>query len=267
MGSAATMGLSAGTSSMGTNLVRMLSRQAITRATQARNCLVVSSRGLSVSTPNPERDLVNFPARVRPIDKPPVRLGIFPEEWFTAMYPKTGVTGPYMALFGVSTFLASKEYFVMEHDFYVGIGLAAVLTFVVKQVGPGWTAEVNKELDADEAALRAIRQDEIDACLASIKGEQGVQEQATAWQDIIAAKKEAVGLQLEGEYRSRLAAAHAAVKKRLDYQVETANVLRRMEQKHMVDWIIGNVKASITPAQEAAALKKCISDLKALSAA
>merc|ERR1711931_71510 len=92
-----------------TNLVRMLSRQAISRATQARNCLVVSSRGLSVSTPNPERDLVNFPARVRPIDKPPVRLGIFPEEWFTAMYSKTGVTGPYMALFGVSTFLASKS--------------------------------------------------------------------------------------------------------------------------------------------------------------
>merc|ERR1712241_1385997 len=257
----------AGTSSISTNLIRMLSRQAISRATQARNCLVVSSRGLSVSTPNPERDLVNFPDRVRPIDKPPVRLGIFPEEWFTAMYPKTGVTGPYMALFGVSTFLASKEYFVMEHDFYVGLGLAVVLTGVVKSAGPDWTAEINKQLDEEEAALKAIRQDEIDSCLASIKGEQSVQEQATAWEDIIAAKKEAVGLQLEGEYRSRLAAAHAAVKKRLDYQGETAKVLRRMEQKHMVDWIIGNVKASITPDQEAAALKKCISDLKALSAA
>jgi len=228
---------------------------------------MASSRSLSVSTPNPERDLVNFPARVRPIDKAPVRLGIFPEEWFTAMYPKTGVTGPYMALFGVSTFLASKEYFVMEHDFYVGIGLAAVLTFVVKQVGPGWTAEVNKELDADEAALRSIRQNEIDACKAQIAEEEISQANTVAWEDIIAAKKEAVGLQLEGVYRARLQDAYTQVKKRLDYQLETANVVRRMEQKHMVDWIIGNVKKSITPAQEEAALKKCISDLKALSSA
>ena len=65
---------------------------------------------------------------MRPIERAPVRLGVFPEEWFTAFYSKTGVTGPYMALASIGTFLASKEFFVMEHDFYVGIGLAIVLT-------------------------------------------------------------------------------------------------------------------------------------------
>jgi len=245
----------------------MLSRQAITRASQARNCLVVSSRGLAVSSPNQERDLVNFPARVRQIEKSPVRLGVFPEEWFTALYPKTGVTGPYMALGGVATFLCSKEFFVMEHDFYVGIALAAVLTGVVKSAGPDWTASINKQLDEDEADLKAIRQAELDSCLETIAAEEAAQANTAAYADIIAAKKEAVALQLEGVYRARLQDAYTQVKKRLDYQLETANVVRRMEQKHMVDWIIGNVKSSITPAQEDAALKKCISDLKGLSAA
>ena len=87
-----------------------------------------------------------------------------------------------MALFGVSTFLASKvflflplsfsrsfamiiwtrvlnlvvlvgspsrqvynfpdqEYFVMEHDFYVGMGLAIVLSYLIKTQGPAYTAE------------------------------------------------------------------------------------------------------------------------------
>merc|ERR1711892_1290634 len=167
--------------------VKMLSRQAITRATQARNCLVVASRGLAVSTPNPERDLVNYPARVRPIEKAPVRMGIFPEEWFAALYPKTGVTGPYMFLAGVGTFLCSKEFFVMEHDFYVGVGLFAVLSFVVKSVGPDWTASVNKELDDEEAALRSIRQSEIDFCKDAIAQEELSQANTAAWEDIIAA--------------------------------------------------------------------------------
>merc|ERR1711957_401048 len=120
-------------STASTNLVRMLSRLAINKAAQARNCLVASSRGLSVSTPNPERDLVNFPARVRPIDRSPVRLLVFPEEWFTALYPKTGVSGPYMALGGLATFLCSKEYFVMEHDFY--LDLVSLLSWLVCQAG------------------------------------------------------------------------------------------------------------------------------------
>ena len=51
----------------------------------------------------------------------------------------------------------------------------------------------------------------------------------------------------------------------MDYQLATANVLRAAEQKHMVQWIIDNVRKSITAKQEADALKACVADLKALA--
>jgi len=82
---------------------------------------------------------------------------------------------------------------------------------------------------------------------------------------LIQAKKDAVGLQLESNYRQRLHEAYTQVKKRLDYQLELTNVMRRNEQKHMVDWIISNVRKSITAKQEDDALKKCVADLKALA--
>jgi F-type H+-transporting ATPase subunit b len=47
--------------------------------------------------------------------------------------------------------------------------------------------------------------------------------------------------------------------------MELGNVMRRVEQRHMVDWIISNVRKSITAKQEDEALKKCVADLKALA--
>ena len=44
--------------------------------------------------------------------------------------------------------------------------------WLVLQVGPDWTASVNKELDDEEAALRSIRQSEIDFCKDAIAQEE-----------------------------------------------------------------------------------------------
>ena len=71
---------------------------------------------------------------------------------------------------------------------------------------------INKELDEEEAELRSIRQSEIDSCKNAIAAEEAAQADAAAWKDIIAAKKEAVGLQLESVYRSRLQEAHQQVR-------------------------------------------------------
>merc|ERR1712217_744751 len=83
----------------------------------------------------------------------------------------------------------------------------------------------------------------------AIEEEEKSQWMAGSYEDLIAAKKENVALQLEAEYRARLKDAFTQVKRRLDYQLQTANVLRANEQKHMVDWIITNVKKSITAKQ------------------
>ena len=71
---------------------------------------------------------------------------------------------------------------------------------------------INKELDEEEAELRSIRQSEIDSCKSAIAAEEGAQSDAATWKDIITAKKEAVGLQLESVYRSRLQEAHQQVR-------------------------------------------------------
>ena len=57
------------------------------------------------------------------------------------------------------------------------------------------------------------------------------------------------------------------MKQKLDYQLETANVKTRIEQRHMVNWIVDNVRKSITPTQESAALKQCFADLKSMAKA
>ena len=41
----------------------------------------------------PERDFVNFPPPRVPEEGGKIRIGLVPDEWFQAMYDKTGVTG------------------------------------------------------------------------------------------------------------------------------------------------------------------------------
>jgi len=215
---------------------------------------------------NPERDYVNFPTRRQLQTNLPVRHVVIPESFFKAFNAKTGVTGPYAFLAGVTTFLVSKELWVLEHEFLAGIEFYIVIAMIIKYVGkPIVGPMVDKAGNEDDAALAKIRQDEIDKYKVSIDGEKEAQVMASSYEELIQAKKDAVGLQLESEYRSRLQNAYTQVKQRLDYQMELGNVMRRVEQRHMVDWIISNVRKSITAKQEDEALKKCVADLKALA--
>ena len=57
-----------------------------------------------------------------------------------------------------------------------------------------------------------MRQDEIDKCKDAIAAEETAQYNATSYEELIQAKKDAVGLQLEANYRQRLNEAYTQVK-------------------------------------------------------
>jgi len=244
----------------------MLSRLALRSAAASRGS-VVAVRPTSTTAVNQSevRDEVNFPRPVRAINPGKVRMGFVPEEWFQFFYPKTGVTGPYMFGVGVATYLCSKEIYVMAHEFYCGISLFIMGAYAVKKFGPGVAANLDKELDEVENSYVGYRVSSIENLKGAIEGEKKAQWEAEGQAVLFDAKKENVALQLEAAYRERLAQVHSEVKKRLDYQLETANVQTRIQQQHMVDWIVSNVRANITPEQEDAALDKAFSDLRALA--
>lgn len=184
---------------------------------------------------------------------------------FQFFYKKTGVTGPYAFGFSVFTYLASKEVLVMEHEYYGGLSLAALLTIGIKKFGPGIKKQLDADVDKIEADWEQSRRDEVASLEDSIEHEKKEQWRADGQLLLNDAQKEQVALQLEGAYRARLAQVFTEVKRRLDYQVEIQLVERRVKQKHMVDWVTSKVLASITPDQDKATLNKCIADLGAMA--
>ncbi|XP_055298315.1 ATP synthase subunit b, mitochondrial [Sitodiplosis mosellana] len=208
---------------------------------------------------------VGYQRPVRQIEAAPVRYGFIPEEWFQFFYKKTGVTGPYAFGFSLFTYLASKEIYVMEHEYYAGLSFAALLIIGIKKLGPGVKKALDAEVDQIEADFEQGRKDEVANLEDLIEHEKTEQWRAEGQLMLNDAQKENVSLQLEAAYRERLAQVFNEVKRRLDYQVEIQLVERRVKQKHLVNWVSNKVLGSITPDQDKETLSKCIADLGALA--
>ncbi|XP_013191024.1 ATP synthase subunit b, mitochondrial [Amyelois transitella] len=244
----------------------MLSRAALRSvvARQSTPTALVVARG-SASEVSGARDEQNFP---RPVRQEPgkVRLGFVPEEWFQFFHSKTGVTGPYTFGVGLTTYLFSKEIYIMEHEFYTGLSLLLMVWFATKKFGPSISAWLDKEVDDVENSWNEGRRDAIKNLEQAIEDEKKSQWRAEGQELLIQAKKENVLLQLEAAYRERVMHAYSEVKRRLDYQLEKATVERRIGQKHLVEWVVANVTKAITPDQEKQTLDRCIADLGAIAA-
>jgi len=233
-------------------------------------CRSSTTASSAANTPSwvdgPERDLVNFP-RIKPLVNPsPVRMGFIPQGWFDMFYDKTGVTGPYMLGAGVATFLISKEWYVLDHEFYAGLIMYPLYAYGIIKFGPAVAEHCFKETTEYNKGLDSLRDLQIESNEEGIKNNKESIVSAENQTMLFQAKKENIKLQLEAAYRERMQSVYEEVKKRLDYQLETSNVKQRFEQKHMVEWIDNSVRQSITPAVEDAVLKQCFADLKILAA-
>jgi len=206
-----------------------------------------------------------WPRPVR-VDYAPVRHGFIPEEWFTIFYKKTGASGPYAFAGALTTFLLSKEIYVLEHEFYTGLSIAVMCVIFCKKIAPGIGASLSEEAKQIEDDWNSGRKAEIQANIDGIEDEKKDQWRTDGQLILLDAKKENVALQLEAAYRSRLANVYSEIKRRLEYQVQIQHVERRVKQKHLVNWVVGGVLKTITPDQDKENINKCLADLNALAA-
>ncbi|XP_066249508.1 ATP synthase subunit b, mitochondrial [Euwallacea similis] len=247
----------------------MLSRAAILSGQNSKS-LVALCRATSTSGSNNAAAVAaGSSSSNRPVRQEPgkVRHGFIPEEWFQAFYNKTGVTGPYTFAFTLSTYLVSKEIYVLEHEFYTGISILLMWVYAIKKLGPSVANYLDKEIDNYESEWNKGRNQQKETLETQIKDEEKAQWSFEGQNLLVQAKRENVALQLEANYRERLQTVYQEVKNRLDYQVEKTNAERRIGQKNLVEYVVARVKASITPDQEKQNINKCIADLALLAKA
>merc|ERR1719471_413553 len=176
-----------------------------------------------------DRDMKNYPNPTMPDSTPPTRFGWMPASWFDMFYSKTGVTGPYCLLGGLSLWMLSKEYMVIDHYFWEIPSFWGAIYFLNchPSVGPKLKAWLTKEFDRTKFL-------EYGQPLGRLRA---------------SAEKDVTNL------------------KRLieECEAQKTNLKRRFEQDHMVNWIVSSVTKSITPQQEKESIKSCLAALKQLS--
>ncbi|XP_036803643.1 ATP synthase F(0) complex subunit B1, mitochondrial [Oncorhynchus mykiss] len=193
------------------------------------------------------------------------RHGIIPEEIFQLLYPKTGVTGPYMLGAGLLTYILSKEIYIINHETFAAACMGTVIIYGVRKFGPDVAAFADKLNEEKVQKAQEVKDLAMTSLAQAVLDEKKEQWRAEGRQMLFDAKRNNVAMLLETNRRERVHMVTNEVKKRLDYQIALQTLHRRMEQEHMVNWVEKNVVTSITPQQEKTSIAKCITDLKVLA--
>ncbi|OAF66834.1 ATPase subunit b [Intoshia linei] len=214
----------------------------------------------------PERDNVNYPILRSNPTRPPVRLGLIPKSWFDFMYDKTGVTGPYILIWGSMITYLSKEFLVINVP-AIHIMLCCVVTYVAlnkfSQPVQSYFLKMTEE-NKNRLWVEPNQHNKDRIVVKKLEINELVNEVKSVFYEIDA-KKNNITLQLEAKYRQNLLAAHNETIKRLNYQVDKCNAIEKFKVDHMVRWIRKNAIESITPQQEKENIMACIRKIQQLA--
>lgn len=103
---------------------------------------------------------MNFPSPRVPSEAGKVRIGLVPDDWFKAMYDKTGVTGPYILFWGGIATLLSKEYFIYWADTAEQLVFLGLVVFISKKYGKALGSWLDKEADSANAEITKDLEDQ-----------------------------------------------------------------------------------------------------------
>uniref|UniRef100_A0A8I4A631 ATP synthase subunit b n=1 Tax=Callithrix jacchus TaxID=9483 RepID=A0A8I4A631_CALJA len=87
-----------------------------------------------------------------------VHHGLIPEEFFQYLYPKTGVTGPYVLGTGLILYALSKEIYVITGETITGLAVIGLYIFGVKKFCPSVAAFADKLNEQKLAQLEEAKQ-------------------------------------------------------------------------------------------------------------
>ncbi|XP_037584079.1 ATP synthase F(0) complex subunit B1, mitochondrial [Cebus imitator] len=192
-----------------------------------------------------------------------VRHGLIPEEFFQYLYPKTGVTGPYVLGAGLILYALSKEIYVITGETVTGLVTIGIYIFGIKKFGPSVAAFADKLNEVRTINIISLQNNElwntriVESNKCSFKCINNIR--------FLILLQNNIALTMEVSYRQRLHMVYKEVKNRLDYHISVQNMMRRKEQEHMINWVEKHVVQSISAQQEKETIAKCIADLKLLA--
>lgn len=142
-----------------------------------------------------------------------VRLGLIPEEFFQFLYPKTGVTGPYMLGTGLILYCLSKEIYVITPETFSTISVVGLLVYVIKKYGASIGEFADKLNEQKIAQLEEVKQASIKQIQNAIEQEKSQQALVQKRHYLFDVQRNNIAMALELTYRERLHRVYKEVKR------------------------------------------------------